>query len=142
MGLGEGQILKRDQVHLNPLITVILGTEHRKRDGLGARQEGFELRKGCQRLECHDGFHPPIMPETQPRFRLISCWKDAPQSDSFHIGRDCLFSSNGFSAIIGQANTRSSTDERYMPDQTNATSLMKGREGSSGCGRPFRNFSP
>lgn len=73
MGLGEGQILKRDQARLNPLITVILGTEHRKRDGLGPRQEVFPLRQGRQRMESHDGFHPPIMPETQPGFRLTSC---------------------------------------------------------------------
>lgn len=88
MGLGEGQILKRDQARLNPLITIILGTEHRKRDGLGPRQEVFQLRKGRQRMESHDGVHPPIMPETQPGFRLTSCWKHGPCSDSFHIGRD------------------------------------------------------
>ena len=100
MGLREGQILTRDHARLNPLITVILGTEHGTRDGLGPRQEVFQLRKGRQRMESHDGFHPPIMPETQPGFRLTSWWKYAPRSDSFHCGRDSFLTPSPFRRMI------------------------------------------
>jgi hypothetical protein len=31
------------------------------------------LGKGREGVERHDGLHPPIMPEPQPGFRLISC---------------------------------------------------------------------
>jgi hypothetical protein len=28
--------------------------------------------KGRERVDGHEGLHPPIMPETQPKFRLTS----------------------------------------------------------------------
>ena len=94
MGLGEGQILKREQARLNPLITFILGTEHGKGDGLGPGQKLFQVGNRRKGVESHDGLHPSIMPETQPRvqthfmvetrppFRLISYWKRLP---IFHL---------------------------------------------------------
>ena len=90
MGLREGQVLKRDQARLNPLIPLILGTEDGEGDGLGPRQKIFQLREGGKGLEIHDGDHPPIMPEPHPGFRLTSSWKHARRSDSFHIGRDSM----------------------------------------------------
>jgi hypothetical protein len=62
--LRESPVLQLHQAHLNSLITVSLGTEHRKGDELGSRQEVFQLRKGRQRMEIHEGVHPSIMPET------------------------------------------------------------------------------
>jgi transposase InsO family protein len=38
MGLGEGQILKRNQARVNPLIPVIFGPEYGEGDGLGPGQ--------------------------------------------------------------------------------------------------------
>ena len=101
VGLREGQVLKRESVRLNPLITFSLRTEHRESDGLGARQKGSHLGKSCEGVELYDGFHPPIMPEEpQPGFRLTLCWKHVRRSDSFHIGRDFCFTCHRPYAII------------------------------------------
>ena len=47
----ESQVLKLHHARLNPLIPVILGTEHRTRDGLGSRQEFFQVGKGRERVD-------------------------------------------------------------------------------------------
>jgi hypothetical protein len=86
-----GQILREDRLGLFtqfPFLSVHFHWTTTEGDGLGARQEVGHLGKRREGVELHDGFHPPIMPESQPGFRLIAYWKHAPRSDSFHIGRD------------------------------------------------------
>jgi hypothetical protein len=73
VGFREGQILKLHQARLNPLITVILGPEHRKRDGLGARaRNSFRWPRVVSALTVMRVF---ILP---------SCPKLGPGSDSLH----------------------------------------------------------
>ena len=71
--LGERQVFKGDEDPLNPLITLILGAQHREGDRLGPRQEIFQLLNSLEGLNIHEGFHPPIMNDLHPDFRLISC---------------------------------------------------------------------
>lgn len=75
---GECQGTQTWQGRLKSLVTFIFGTEQGEGDWLGRRQKRFQVGKSRQRIERHDGVHPPTMPQPQLGFRLTLPFRSTP----------------------------------------------------------------
>ena len=54
-----------------PPVSLFLAGSHTECDGLGAIEELSDGVNGSELFQAHDRFHPPIMNEPRPLFRLI-----------------------------------------------------------------------